>query len=127
MRGAFALGLAVFAAATPALADEGVGELWIGSAAFVCLAQDAAYKATPLGTRRRRQSGLPALAARRRKGDAVMACLATKKLLPAELCTGIFKMDPKGDAAAAKALHTRFASAIDGLERIGECETPPAK
>lgn len=122
MRGALALGLAVFAAAAPALADDDVGELWIGSAAFVCLEQDAAYKSTPLGSA---VSGNPAYQHwREGEGDAVMACLAKKKLLPAELCTGIFKMDPKGDTAAAKALHAKFASAIDGLDRIGECEAP---
>jgi hypothetical protein len=117
-----ALGLLAGAATAPALADD--ADLWVAPAAFVCLEQDPAHKSTPLGASLAQNPGY--LHWREHEGEAVMACLAQKKLLPAELCTGIFKMDPKGDSAAAKALYAKHADSIRGLERINECEGPPA-
>lgn len=122
MRG-LALGLLACAIAAPALADD--GDLWIGPAAFVCLEQDGGYKTTPLGSSVAQNPAYQHW--REHEGDAVMACVAKKKLLPAELCTAIFKMDPKGDPSAAKSLYAKYAESIQGLERIGECEVPPAK
>jgi hypothetical protein len=118
---AAALALLACAAAAPACADD--ADLWVGPAAFVCLEQDAAYKATPLGASLAQNPGY--LHWREHEGDAVMACLAQKKLLPAELCAGIFRMDPKGDSAAAKSLYAKHEASIRGLERINECEAPP--
>jgi len=121
---ALAFGLLAGALAAPAIAQD-VGDLWIAPAAFVCLEQDGAYKSTPLGAA---VSGNVAYKHwREGEGDAVLACVAQKKLLPAALCTEIFKMDPKGDSGAAKALYAKFADSIDGLQRIGECEAGPAK
>jgi len=110
--------LAGFTACSPALADD--DDLWVGAAAFVCLEQDAGYRTTPLGEALARSPAYQHW--REGEGDAVLACIAKKGLLPAPLCAGIFKMDPKGDSAAAKKLYAQYADAIRGLERIGECE-----
>jgi hypothetical protein len=110
--------LAGIAPCAPALADD--DDLWVGAAAFVCLEQDAGYKATPLGEALGRSPAYQHW--REGEGDAVLACIAKKALLPAPLCSGIFRMDPKGDPATAKKLYAQYADAIRGLERIGECE-----
>lgn len=118
-----ACGLLAGALAAPVFAQDDSPH-WIIQAAFVCLDQDASYQSTPLGAALSKNPAYQHW--RENEGEPVLACIAAKRLLPPGLCTGIFKMDPKGDPAAAKALQAQYADAIAHLDRIGECEEPPA-
>ena len=113
----FALLLAGLVCPPAAAADD--GNRWLGVAGFVCLAQDDRYAHTPLGEAITRDGAYQQWAAT--LGDSAVACLSARQLLPAALCSDIFKLDPAGKPSSVNGLYQRYEESIQGLSRIGEC------
>ena len=118
---AIAAALALLGPAVAGAAAENDDAFWVGPAAFVCMTQDASLKSSTLGVAMTRNGVYDNW--RASEGGPALDCIASRRLLPDSLCAALFRMDANGDPGLVRSLHAQYADSIDGLQRIGECDS----